>query len=55
MHEIQSLKRAFDDLNEKNEENLLKLMQEFKFLDEKHKRNITRYKGDNKKSIDKFT
>lgn len=42
-------------MTEKNEENLLKLMQEFKFLDEKHKHNITRYKSDNKKTVDKYS
>lgn len=49
MTEIQNLKKAFDEINEKNEENLMKQMQEFKFLDEKHRRRITRYREDNDK------
>eukprot|EP00347_Sterkiella_histriomuscorum_P014669 403360000 len=52
--EIQNLKKAFDEINEKNEENLMKQMQEFKFLDEKHRRRITRYKEDSDKQISKY-
>ena len=54
MTEIQNLKRAFDEINEKNEENLMKQMQEFKYLDEKHRRRITRYKEESDKQIAKY-
>lgn len=54
MVEIATLRKAFEEVNERNEENLLKQMQEFKHLDDVRKRRITKYKEEGEKQIEKF-
>ncbi len=54
MSEIMSLRKAFDEINERNEENVQKLMKEFTHLDEERKKRIAKYKDESEKSLLKY-